>query len=376
MDSEAGSAVAFPGRRQPASLAGGVFMAQAKRIRLDSGELAWLCEQVALIQKSGIPLPEGIEMLAQSADVPRQQAVLRGLSAKMQKMVPLSEAMEAMDTFPDYLVRMAKVGEVSGNLDSVMASLADFYARDDELRKKIRSALVYPLILLVMMLGIIVLLVARVLPVFSQILSSFGGSMPSFSQGLLSFGLFIARQSYWLLPLIIVLIIGIVLWLRRTTAGRRLADRAKLGLPLVGSLYSRIYTSRFAVSLAYMLRSGIDMDSALGMAESVMGNALVAERIADCRDKIRKGADTFAALQETRLFPRLFIKMLSLGNQTGDLDAVMTKIARAYESEVDNRLTRLTGVIEPLLVVILSLIVGAILLTVMLPLVEIMASIG
>jgi type IV pilus assembly protein PilC len=351
-------------------------MAQARRIRLESGELAWLCEQIALIQKSGVPLPEGIEMLAQSADAPRQQAVLRGLAAGLQKMIPLSDAMIEMDSFPAYLVRMAKVGEVSGNLDSVMASLAAFYARDDELRRKIRSALVYPTVLLVMMLGIIVLLVARVLPVFSQILSSFGGSMPAFSQGLLSLGLFVGRQAFWLLPLLVVLVTGIVLWLGHTPSGRRLADRAKLGLPLVGPLYSRIYTSRFAVSLAYMLRSGIDMDSAMELSESVMGNALVAGRISDCREKIRKGADTFTALQETRLFPRLFIRMLALGNRTGELDSVMTKIARAYESEVDNRLTRLTGIIEPLLVVLLSIIVGAILLTVMLPLVEIMASIG
>jgi len=351
-------------------------MAQARKIRLESGELAWLCDQIALIQKSGIPLPEGIDMLAQSADAPRQQAVLRGLAGGLQKMIPLSEAMTEMDSFPSYLVRMARVGEVSGNLDSVMTSLAAFYTRDDELRRKIRSALVYPTVLLVMMLGIIVLLVARVLPVFSQILASFGGSMPPFSQGLLSLGSFVARQAFWLLPLLVVLVTGVVLWLGHTAAGRRLTDRAKLGLPLVGQLYSRIYTSRFAVSLAYMLRSGIDMDSAMELSESVMDNQLVAGRIAACREQIRKGADTFAALQDTRLFPRLFIRMLALGNRTGDLDAVMTKIARAYESEVDNRLTRLTGIVEPLLVVVLSIIVGAILLTVMLPLVEIMASIG
>jgi type IV pilus assembly protein PilC len=351
-------------------------MAQERRIRLESGELAWLCEQIALIQKSGLPLPEGIGLLAQSADQPRQMAVLRGLTREMEQLVPLSEAMEALDSFPPYLVRMTRIGEVSGNLDNVMTNLAVFYARDEELRKKIRSALVYPAVLLVMMLGVIVLLVARVLPVFSQILHSFGGHLPSFSQGLLSFGLFIARHAFWLLPLLAVLITGLVLWFKKSAAGRRLLDRAKLGLPFFGSLYKRIYTSRFAISLSYMLRSGIDMDTSLEMTETVMGNVLVSERIAACRQSIRKGADTFTALQETSLFPRLFIRMLALGNRTGDLDTVMNKIATAYESEVESRLTRLTGVIEPLLVIILSLIVGAILLTVMLPLIEIMASIG
>lgn len=351
-------------------------MAHERKVRLESSELSWLCEQIALIQKSGIPLPEGIDLLAESADIPRQADVLKGLAREMRKLIPLSEAMENLDTFPAYLVRMAKVGEMSGNLDHVMTNLAGFYAKDAELRKKVRSALVYPLVLLLMMLAIIILLVVRVLPVFSDILSSFGGTMPAFSQGLLSFGSFVARNAFWLLPLLIVLITSLVLWLRRSVAGQRFVDRLRLRLPILGPLYQRIYTSRFSVSLSYMLRSGVDLDTAMSMTEAVMDNSLVSEKIAECRKKIRKGADTFTALQETNLFPRLFVRMLSLGNRTGEMDAVMGKIAQAYESEVDNRLTRLAGIVEPLLVVILSLIVGAILLTVMLPLVEIMSSIG
>jgi len=351
-------------------------MALEKKIRLESSELSWLCEQIALVQKSGIPLPEGIDLLAESADLPRQAAVLQGLAKEMRKLIPLSEAMEALDSFPPYLVRMARVGELSGNLDTVMTNLGEYYAKDAVLRKKVRNALVYPSILLLMMLAIIILLVARVLPVFSQILKSFGGSMPGFSQGLLSFGLFISRHLFWLLPLLIVLIVSVALWLRNTPGGRRLIDRARLNLPVLAPLYRRIYTSRFSISLSYMLRSGIDLDTALTMTEAVMDNSLVSARIAECRQKIRKGADTFEALKETALFPRLFTRMLSLGNRTGEMDTIMHKIAQAYESEVDSRLARLTGIVEPLLVVILSLIVGGILLTVMLPLVEIMASIG
>lgn len=351
-------------------------MPMDKKIRLESAEMAWLCEQIALVQKSGIPLPEGIELLADSADLPRQTRVLKRLAAEMRRMIPLSEAMEAIDAFPPYLVRMTRIGEISGNLDHVMSNLSDFYLRDSELRKKVRSALVYPLVLLCMMLAIIILLVARVLPVFSQILASFGGSMPAFSQGLLSFGTFVSHQAFWLVPVAAVLIVGLILWLRVSAGGRRLVDRARLGLPVLGPLYRRIYASRFSVSLSYLLRSGIDMDAALSMTEAIMDNALVSERIAASRQRIRQGAETFKALQETNLFPVLFIRMLALGSRTGDLDTVMSKIAQAYENEVNSRLTRLTGLVEPFLVILLSLVVGGILLTVMLPLVEIMASIG
>lgn len=351
-------------------------MAQERKIKLEAAELAWLCEQVALVQKSGIPLPEGIELLAQSADMPRLAAVLRSLTTEMKQMIPLSEAMDNLGTFPPYLVSMTRIGEISGNLDRVMGNLAQYYLRDAELRRKVRSSLIYPLVLLVMMLGIIILLVARVLPVFSQILTSFGTGMPPFSQGLLSLGLFISNQWIWLLPAVLAAAAGLYLFFAYSRPGRTLLDRAKLNLPLLGPLFRRIYASRFSASLSYMLRSAIDMDTALSMTEAIMDNSLVSRRIADCRKKIASGEDTFAALQQTDLFPKLFIRMLSLGNRTGELDSVMQKIAGAYESEVDSRLTRMTGLVEPLLVLLLSLIVGAILLTVMLPLVEIMATIG
>lgn len=351
-------------------------MALSQKSRLESADLAWLCEQIALVQRSGILLPEGIELLAESADQPRMKRVLDEMASRVQKLVPLSEAMQKMDLFPAYLVRMVRIGEVSGNLDQVLSGLADFYLRDSELRKKMRNALIYPLVLLLMMLAIIVLLVVRVLPVFSQILSSFGGSMPPFSQGLLTLGVFVTTHAVWLVPLIIFVIVGLVLWFRLSETGRRLNDRTVLRLPALGPLYKRLYASRFSISMYYLLRSGIDFDAALSMTESVMDNRVVAERISLCREKIRKGMDPFEALQSIDLFPRLFVRMLALGSRAGSLDTVMDKIAKAYENEVDTRLSRLTSLVEPFLVIILSIVVGGILLTVMLPLVEIMSSIG
>lgn len=351
-------------------------MAKKRVIRLESAELAWLCDQIALVQKSGIPLPEGMSLLADSSDMPRMTTVLKLLATEMGKMIPLSDAMDKLDAFPPYLVQMARIGEISGNLDQIMASLADFYTRDAQLRKKVRSSLVYPLVLLIMMLAVIIMLIVRVLPVFSEILASFGGQMPPFSQRLLQLGQFLSTHFYWLLPLILAIIAALLIWLGKTGAGRRFTDRAKLSLPLLSPLYKRIYASRLSVSLAYLMRSAVDFDTALAMAEAVMDNSIVAARVKESRKAIADGKETFLALEETKLFPRLFIRMLSLGSKTGDLDQVMLKIATSYEQEVDHRLTRLTAIVEPLLVVILSLIVGAILLTVMLPLVEIMASIG
>ncbi|NLO34855.1 MAG: type II secretion system F family protein [Clostridiaceae bacterium] len=351
-------------------------MVSDKRTKLDPADLAWLCEQIALVQRSGILLPEGIALLAESADVPRLKKVLKQLSDRVSKLMPLSDAMQEVQAFPPYLVRMVRIGELSGNLDKVLTGLADFYLRDNDLRQKVRNALVYPLVLLLMMLAIIVLLIVRVLPVFDQVLGSFGGQMPPVSQGLLHFGQFISRHAFWLIPTLVVVAVGVWLWFRKSAPGRRLLDQIRLRLPVLGTLYRRLYASRFALSMHYLLRSGIDLDSALSMTQAVMDNSLVSSRIDESRQKIRSGSDTFVALQETGLFPRLFVRMLALGSRAGELDTVMSKIAQAYENEVNNRLTRLTGMVEPLLVIILSLVVGIILLTVMMPLVEIMSSIG
>lgn len=348
----------------------------AKKIKLDSSELGWLCEQIALIQRSGILLPEGIELLAESADAPRLKAVLIRLSEQIGQLKPLSDAMEALGSFPSYLVSMVRVGEASGTLDQVLSGLADFYFRDSELKKKVRNALIYPIVLFFMMLAVIILLIVRVLPVFGEILASFGGTMPPFSQGLLSFGLFLARHAFWLVPALILIILCISLWLRLSPSGRRFLDHARLHLPITGPLHRRLYAARFSTSLHYLLRSGVDLDEALSMTESVMDNGIVSQKIAESREKIKKGEDLFTALQEMSLFPSLFVRMLSLGSQAGEMDVVMDKLARAYESEVNNRLGHLTSLVEPFLVIILSIIVGGILLTVMLPLVEIMSAIG
>ena len=351
-------------------------MAADRMIKLEPAELAWLCEQIALVQRSGILLTEGMELLAESADIPRLKTVLTRLSQEIQRMIPLSEAMEALHVFPDYLVRMVRIGEASGTTDQVLSGLSDFYQRDSEMKKKVRNALIYPLVLFFMMLAIIILLIVRVLPVFSEILTSFGGRMPPFSQGLLTFGLFMAGQAYWLIPLLVLLVVCVYVWLRHSRGGNRIVDRARLRLPMIGPLYRRLYAARFATSLHYLLRSGIDLDAALSMTESVMDNSWVSEKVAASRARVHKGDDLFVALQETELFPRLFVRMLALGSKAGELDTVMNKLSLAYEQEVSNRLTRLTGLVEPFLVIILSLIVGGILLTVMLPLVEIMSSIG
>ncbi len=197
-------------------------MLSKRTIRLESAELAWLCEQLALIQRSGLLVTEGLELLAESTEATRLKSVMDRLLISLQGAAPLSKAMADSGSFPTYLVHMVHIGEVSGQLDDILSRLSDFYLRDSILRKKIRNALIYPTVLLVMMLAIIVLLIVRVLPVFSQILSSFGGVMPPFTQGLMNAGLWLADHSLLLLALLVLLVAIVILFFKGTTAGRQI----------------------------------------------------------------------------------------------------------------------------------------------------------
>ncbi|NLC83477.1 MAG: type II secretion system F family protein [Ruminococcaceae bacterium] len=359
----------------PVSVQAGEIMFGKKRTSVPREELAAFCEQVALVQKSGIPLAEGIEMMQDGARGRRIEPLLAGLSDGLAKNQPLSNAMAATTGFPDYLVHMTRIGERTGNLDEIMVSLAAYYTKDAALRRKLRSALVYPAVLAVMMLAVIILIIVRVLPIFQQILHSFGGTMPGFSRVLMQFGIFLRRQwPFVLLATAIIIVLWLIFW--RSSTGRRLRDRIVLNWPVVGPLYQRIYAARFSQAMASLLHSGVDLDSALNMTEAVMENSIVAKRISGLRAKIAADTDFFTALSAADIFPRLFVRLLALGNRTGELDTVMGKVADSYEAEVDAHLTRFSGIVEPLLVVLLSLIVGAILLSVMLPLVEIIGAVG
>ena len=320
-------------------------MAKNRVVRLESEELAWFCEQIALVQKSGIGISEGIPLLAESTDQPRQLAVLKALAERVAGHVPLSQAMREIGGFPSYILKMTEIGEVSGNLDNVMSNLSEFYHRDAELRRRLRSAMVYPLVLLIMMAAVIVLLIVRVLPVFNEILSTFGGVMPPFTSGLMRFGIFLGKAWFWLLPLIILVMILVWFWLSRSR-GRIWLEKVKTGAPLIGPLYRQIYAARFALALSYLINSGIDLDTSLFMTQGMLDSDLIRTRIEQCREKIAGGSDPFDALQETELFPRIFSRMLALGSRTGELDQVMGKIARTYETDVQNKLTRLTGLVS------------------------------
>jgi type IV pilus assembly protein PilC len=277
--------------------------------------------------------------------------------------------------FPEYLTNMVALGEASGTIDSVFSQMADYYDKDNAIRNKVRAAVTYPAILTVLMLGIIVLLVVKILPMFSDILNTMGGTMPALTQAMMDFSAWVGRNLLVLGLVVLAVILGMVFF-SKTQGGRRFFDKLKLMLPFSKQIFIRIITARFARCLAILIKSGVNLLPALEMMQTLIGNIFVEERFQSAREEIGGGKDLVESLRETGIFPPLFLRLVTIGQNVGFLDEMLFKAADIFDEEVQNSLERMTTFIEPAMIIILSLIVGVILLSVMLPMINIMNTIG
>ena len=325
--------------------------------RFSSEDVSLFCSQVALILKSAIPLADGIGAIKESVADDAAVKMIDALEKAVMQGIPFYEALRVCGRFPDYMVNMIEIGEKAGKLDQVMESLAKYYDREDQLKKSIRSAVLYPFVLVVMMSVVIAVLVIKVLPVFNEVFRDLGSSMSQTARVVLDVSANVGIAS-------------------RTPAGSRffsnLCDRfgSKKGLA------AKVASARFASVMAMMLSSGYSVDEALKLIPNIITNQTIRGKVARCGKLLEGGASFTAAIEEVGIFPGVYGRMVGIGNKTGNLDTVMQRMADLYEQEVDSSISRMVAVVEPVLVGILSVIIGAILLAVMLPLMGVMSSIG
>lgn len=342
---------------------------------LKNSELSIFCYQLALILKSGIPLTEGMKLIEEEMTNPRLKLAVADIHDSVKGGMQLNAALSNQSIFPTFLLNMAKIGETSGKLDEVMDYLYQYYEKADKLNRKIKNAITYPLILAGLMAGVILLLIVKILPMFNDILNSVGGEMPGVTRVMMSISQYI--KDYLLVIFLVIFVIAAAIYFfSRSTKGKLYFDKFKINSKLTRNIFQKIYVTKFSMSMALILKSGSSMEEALGMVYDIAENSYVSAKILECRQSLKNGDDESLAISTIGIFPKLFIKMMNIGYKTGELDDMMSKLSVIYENEVDNALQKLTSAIEPILVIVLSAIVGIILLTVMLPLISIMSSIG
>ena len=324
---------------------------------LSAAELSTFCGQVALILEAGLPLYDGMETLAGTESGGENSAIYASASKGVNEKGSLYEALKQDDHWPDYLVEMVGIGERSGQLESVMRGLEAYYAREDRIRSSVSSAITYP----------------QVLPVFRRVLGSMGGGMSDSGNMLMRLGVTVGWVVLILVALLVIAVItGLVLM--RTKHREKVIEFIQKIFPPYRRLNKKLSASRVASVLSMMLASGFPTDEALEMTSHVLSDKEAAAKVSDIRKGLENGKTFTDAISDTKLFDELHDRMLKMGSATGREDQVLGKLAGLYEEQVEDGITRMVAIIEPSLVALLSVVIGAVLLSVMLPMAGILSS--
>ncbi|MCR4902478.1 MAG: type II secretion system F family protein [Butyrivibrio sp.] len=343
--------------------------------KLTDYEISVFCRQMSLLLKAGIGPSESVNILMQDVESGSGKNILNALKQVLSSGEQLHVALKLSGMFPEYVVNMVEIGEESGNLDVVMDSLGTYYEREDNIKESIKSALSYPMIMIIMMLVVIIVLIVKVLPIFNQVFAQLGTGMSTFSNSLLKLGNTLSHYS----TVLIILLFIIIVFAIAVNKNKKLKERFTsliCKIPAIGKMYESIAAERFANAMVLTLSSGMDTFESLRLANKLVENKTMNKKIDLCINKIAAGESFPEAITGAELFNRFYNKMIEVAFSTGSIDEVMKQIAERYRLETTRRMGNLISVLEPTLVIILSLIVGMILLSVILPLMGIMSNIG
>lgn len=344
-------------------------MGKAKQ-KLSCTEVAGFCEQLAMILNAGIYLGEGLEMMSQDNAQPEEQQVLRSLRENMEASGALAPALEAAAVFPDYMVHMVRLGEETGRLEEVMDALAQHYAREQEIRDSVRTAVTYPAMMLGMVILIVVVLLTQVMPIFEQVFAQLGAELTGLSRVLMNLGSAL-RGGGVVIAVVVLVLIALGLWL--ATRGRKTLGAICRVFPGLRKLSDDVALCRFAGGMALALRSGLNPEYALELVYRLNEDPWFGQRLDRVREEMERGSDMTEALTREGILTGVYGRMAAIGRKTGALDETMVRIAESTQDEVDRTIARTLSRIEPALVVVLSLLVGGILMSVMFPLLGILS---
>jgi general secretion pathway protein F len=271
--------------------------------------------------------------------------------------------------FSDLYVNMVRAGEAAGALEIVLLRLADYTESYAQLRNKVRSALTYPILMAVTGAAILMFLLAYVVPKITKIFSENQATLPLMTRILLAISGF-AQDYWWLLLVAAMAAIVSIQMSRRTEAGRLRFDRYLLSLPYLGTLFKKVALARFARTLATLLKSGVNLLTALDIVKNVVNNALLSQAIEEARESIREGQSIAPPLKKSGLFPPMLVHMIAVGEKSGELETMLTKAAEAYDNDVSTSVATITSVLEPLMILFGGAVVLFIVLAILLPIFE------
>jgi type IV pilus assembly protein PilC len=335
--------------------------------RVKMKDLSVFSRQFATMVNSGLPILRALSILSEQTENSQLKKVLAQVRIDVEQGSSLSGAMSKHTrAFSDLYVAMVRAGEAGGVLDNVLVRLADNMEKDVELRRKIKSAMAYPAAVVSLVTLILTAMLLFVVPQFKSIYAQLGGQLPLPTRILLGVSDAV-RTKWWLF---LVVIIGIVFAFRRykaTPAGRATVDAFKLRIPIFGPLFHKTALARFSSTLGMLLRSGVPILQALDIVSETVGNRVISKAVSDVQGSVREGESIAKPLSKHPVFPPMVVQMLAVGEETGAVDVMLDKVADFYNSEVSAAVDALTSLIEPLLIAIIGGAVGAAVISLYMP---------
>jgi len=340
--------------------------------RVNAKDLTMFCRQFATMQAAGVGLVRCLAVLEQQAGSPSLKAVIREVQYSVESGETLTRSLSRFPrVFSNLFIGLVRAGEVGGVLEETLDRLATFLEDDLKLKRKVKAAMTYPVIVMILAIGIVIGLVTFIVPQFMQMFSDFEVDMPAITMMLIGISNFMTNITN--IIIIAAVITALVIAFNRikaTKTGAFYIDKFTLKIPVFGPLIHMVALSRFSRTMATMLASGVPILQSLETVAGAIGNEVIAAGILDARNAIREGERMADPLARTGLFPPMVVQMITIGEETGSIDDMLSKVADFYEAEVDAQLDSLTAALEPLLIVFLGGIVGFIVIAMFMPIVS------
>lgn len=334
-------------------------------------ELAVFSRQFSTMINAGLSMLRALSILEEQQPNKAFASILTEVRLEVESGSALSVSMaKHPDIFPPLMVNMIKAGEVGGFLDKVLTQIADNYEAEVALRGKVKSAMTYPVVVLIMAILMTIGMLLFIVPTFAGLFTSLGGSLPAPTQILVSLSDFLKVA---IVPIIVLSIIGAVVWgrIKHTERVREIVDPMKLKVPIFGQLFRKIALARFCRNLGTMLSSGVPILQSLDIVADTSGNVVVAHAVRDVQESVRNGESLTEPLAKHDIFPPMVTQMLAVGEDTGALDNMLHKISDFYDQEVESTTEQLTALIEPLMIAVLGGIVGSMIVALYMPIFKI-----
>ncbi len=330
-------------------------------------ELAVMTRQFSTLISAGLPLETSLVALYEQTDDQKLKEILSEVRNRLSEGSSLHAALEEhKSVFSDLYVSMVRAGEASGTLDVVLDRLADFLEKQLELTSKIRGAMIYPAIMFVVGMGVLVFMMTFVIPKVADIFEASNKALPFVTVVLIGASDFL-RENFALLLVFMAVVFFFAHRYVKTPSGRKIYDRLSLRIPVFGKMSSKVMISRFTRTLATLLSSGIPLLDSIKVSESVLGNSLYVENIRDVQVKVAEGSAFGDCLGQTGIFPPLVVRMVSVGEEVGKIEDMLSKVADMYDTEVDGMLSTLTSLLEPVMILIMGVVMGFIVFAILLP---------